>query len=188
MIRGVGALLALLILAATPAGAQELEPDAIDTILRAPPENQPPEPNPPPEPRPSSGKPVFIHEAGRTPDSAANETDRAYDARLRMSASAARSFHGPLEGGWTLAAGGQDLFALQLIDRTGFVEGAWRDLRRPGALDASGLIDAADRMSGDLTLRFSGAMLVIRPADAGWAGEFTESGRTETARLTRRGP
>ncbi|PZQ64489.1 MAG: hypothetical protein DI570_05290 [Phenylobacterium zucineum] len=188
MIRGVGALLGLLILTATAARAQEPAPDAIDAILRAPADDQPPEPNPPPEPRPSHGKPVFIHETGRTTDGPGTEADRAYDARLRMSASAARSFQGPLEGGWTLNAGGRDLFVLELIDRTGFVEGAWRDLRRPGALDASGLIDAADRMSGDVTLRISEAVLVLRPAASGWAGELTEAGRTEAARLTRRGP
>ena len=91
-------------------------------------------------------------------------------------------------GGWTLAVGGQHLFALQLIDRTGFVEGAWRDLRRPGALDASGLIDAAEWTGGDLTLRFTGAVLVIRPAGVGWTGELTEGGSTKAARLIRRDP
>ncbi|MEW5683685.1 MAG: hypothetical protein AB1942_02075 [Pseudomonadota bacterium] len=188
MSRAAGALAVLLVLAASAARAQEPGPDAIDAILRAPADNQPPESNPPPEPRPSHGKPVFIHEAGRTPDGPATAADQAYDARLRMSATAARGFQGPLEGGWTLAAGGRDVFVLQLIDRTGFVEGAWRDLRRPGALDASGLIDAADRTTGDLTLRFSNAVLVLRAAEAGWSGEFTEEGRTETARLIRRGP
>ena len=182
-----GGLLALSLLA-TPAAAQEAAPDPIDRLLRTPAENQPAEINPPPEPAASRGRPVFIHETGRTPDRPASEADRAYDARLRMSASAARSFYGPLEGGWTLAVGGQHLFALQLIDRTGFVEGAWRDLRRPGALDASGLIDAAEWTGGDLTLRFTGAVLVIRPAGVGWTGELTEGGSTKAARLIRRDP
>lgn len=186
MSRRVGALLALLVLVAPAAQAQE--PDAIDAILRAPAENQPREPHPPPEPRRSHDRPVFVHEAGRTPDGPGTEADLAYDSRLRMSASAARSFEGPLEGGWTLAAGGSDLFALQLVDRAGFVEGAWRDLRRPGALDASGFIDAAERNGGDLTFRFAGAVLVLHPAEAGWAGQLTEAGHTTTARLTRRRP
>lgn len=186
--RGAGALLALLALAAPAARAQDVEPDAIDAILRPPAENQPQEAAPPPEPRPSQGKPVFIHETGRTSDGPGTAADLAYDGRLRMSASSARSFRGPMEGGWTLAAGGRDVFALQLVDRAGLLEGAWRDLRRPGALDASGFIDAAERTGADLILRFSGAVLVLRPAESAWAGELTEAGRTETARLTRRGP
>lgn len=178
----VGSLVALATLAATAAQAQVAEPDAIDALLRPPVEAAPP------EPRPSSGRPVFIHETGRTPDGPASAADLAYDGRLRTSAASARGFQGPLEGGWTLSAGGRDLFALQLVDRAGGVEGAWRDLRRPGALDASGLVEPAERTGGDLVFRFAGAVLVLRPAEGGWSGELTEAGRTEAARLLRRAP
>lgn len=184
MNRRVGTLALLAALAAGAAGAQEPAPDAIDALLRAPAE-APPAP-PPEEPRPSPGRPVFIHESARTPDGPPTGADLAYDGRLRASAASAQAYQGPLEGGWTLAAGGHDLFAFELVDRGGGVEGAWRDLRRPGALNASGFLHSVERNGDDLTFRFAGAVLVLHPAAAGWTGELTEAGRTEAARLLRR--
>ncbi len=81
--------------------------------------------------------------------------DAAYDARLRESAAAAESFQGPLDGGWTLGAQGRGLYAFELVDKGEQVEGAWRDLRRPGDPAASGFLDEARRASGGLILRFT---------------------------------
>jgi hypothetical protein len=176
------ALWGLLVLLAAPQ-AQSQEPDAIDALLRPPPAAPAP---PASEPRPSPGRPVFIHETGRTPDGPASGADLAYDGRLRSSAAAARSFQGPLEGSWTLAAEGRDLFALELVDRAGVVEGAWRDLRRPGSLEGSGLVDPPEHNGQDLTFRLGGASLTLRPAEAGWIAEITEAGRTLPAQFARR--
>lgn len=192
MRRRAAGVLAPLLLAAAPAATQTPSPDAIDAILGQPAPPAPTEPaeaSPryvPPPPRLSS--PVFVHETGRNPDGPATAADLAYDGRLRSSAASAQGFHGPLDGGWTLAAGGRDLFVLQLTDRNGVLEGAWRDLRRPGALDASGFVDQAERAGPDVTLRFSGAVAVLRAVETGWTGELTEAGRTEPVRLTRRNP
>jgi hypothetical protein len=111
----------------------------------------------------------------------------AYESRIRASLTAAQSFQGPLDGGWRLAGASGPLYDLQLVDRSGgAVEGAWRDLRRPGALTASGLVDAIDRDGEALRLRFDGGKVaVLRPGSGGaWAGEL--DGQAVT--LARRAP
>lgn len=155
------------------------------------------DPNPPPPPArpyvrppaPTLSRPVQIEETGRSPDAPPSPADAAYDDRLKASAASARTFQGPMDGGWTLSGGGRDLYAFQLIDRGGVVEGAWRDLRRPGALDGSGFVDAISRADAAVTFRFSGgAVAVLRPQGGGWSGELTEGGRTEPVSLVRRRP
>jgi hypothetical protein len=140
-------------------------------------------------PAPVLTKPVYVDETGKNPDAPPSPADVAYDSRLKASAASARGFQGPMDGGWTLSAGGRELYALQLIDRNGVVEGAWRDLRRAGALDGSGFIDVLDRAGADVTFRFAdGAVAVLHPAGDRWTGELTEHGRTEAASLVRRAP
>jgi hypothetical protein len=138
--------------------------------------------------RPILTEPVFLHELGKAPDGPPTAADQAYDSRLRSSAAAVRGFQGPMEGAWTLSAGGRAVYALQLVDRGGYVDGAWRDLRRTGALDGSGFIDEVQRAGGgDVTIRFAeGIVAVLRGADGRWTGQLTEGGRTETVTLARR--
>lgn len=114
--------------------------------------------------------------------------DIAYDARIRAAAAAARGFEGPLEGRWVLTAGGRELYALQFADRDGELQGAWRDLRRPGALEGSGYLDLARRTEAGLVLSFTGAFAVLRPEHGRWTGELTEGDRKEPAALERREP
>ena len=130
-----------------------------------------------------------IEETGRAPDGPPTAADVAYDSRLRASMASAQGFQGPMDGGWTLMAGERELYVLQLIDRNGAVEGAWRDLRRPGALNASGFIDATERTGDDLTLRFAGgAVAVLHGADGRWTGELTEASEKRAVTLRRRNP
>jgi len=137
--------------------------------------------------RPVLTEPVFLHEVGKAPDGPPTAADQAYDSRLRSSAAAVRGFQGPMEGAWTLSAGGRAVYVLQLVDRGGYVDGAWRDLRRAGALDGSGFIDEIQRAGGDVTIRFAeGIVAVLRAADGRWAGQLTEGGRTEAVTLVRR--
>lgn len=82
--------------------------------------------------------------------------DLAYDARILSSAAAAEQFQGPLDGGWTLTAKTGDLYAFQLVDRPEALEGAWRDLRRPGQPAASGVLDL-QRTPPGLAIRFAPA-------------------------------
>jgi hypothetical protein len=195
----------VLALGAAPALAQPAPADPIDALLRQKAvEEEPdvaatgssavdPDPLPPAQPqayvpaRPILTEPVFLHEVGKAPDGPPTAADQAYDSRLRSSAAAVRGFQGPMEGAWTLSAGGRAVYALQLVDRGGYVDGAWRDLRRTGALDGSGFIDEVQRAGGDVTIRFAaGIMAVLRARDGQWTGRLTEGGRTETVTLVRR--
>jgi hypothetical protein len=209
-----------LLLAATPAPAQPTDPigdlldhrdeepedpdEAAEKPLPLPPYPKPDAPAPglPAAPipyaaipyapgRPRLTKPVHIEETGKTPDAPPSVRDMAYDTRLKSSFASAQGFQGPLDGGWTLAAkGAEDLYALQLVDRADRLEGVWRDLRRKGALNASGLVDDIQRTGTDLTLRFaSGASATLHGTyDGAWSGELTEGGRRRAVVLRRQVP
>lgn len=113
----------------------------------------------------------------------------AYDERLRASMAAVTAFQGPMDGGWTLMAGQRELYVFQLLDRNGVVEGAWRDPRRPGALEASGFLDQVERRADGMTLRIGQRVVTLKlDADGRLSGEITEAGRTEAVTLRRRNP
>lgn len=206
------AVLVLAVLAASSAHAQPAA-DPIDALLRPPPKDvdveEPdtaatgsavdPDPGLPsgprayrpyvPPPRPTLTAPVFVDETGKNPDAPPTPVEAAYDSRLKSSAASVQGFQGPMDGGWTLAAGGRALYALQLVDKNGAVEGAWRDLRRAGALDASGFFETVQRTGGDLTFRFTdGVVAVLHPDGGRWAGQLNEAGRSEAVILARRAP
>jgi hypothetical protein len=148
-----------------------------------------------PAPRSVRDAPVRVDEAGKTPDGPPGVRDLAYDSRIRSSFASAESFQGPLEGGWTLSAGGQDLYALQLVDRRDRLEGVWRDVRRKGSLNASGVVDDLRRQGAELTLRFTpspgAAATVATLHDGGaglWSGEIAEGGARRAVTLRRTGP
>jgi hypothetical protein len=205
---------------ALPAAAQEQPADPIGAILDRPglatpeleepdtagqppaaPEPEPtvalpsgPQPYTPPPRRPQLTAPVYVGEVGKTPDAPPTVRDLAYESRMRSSFASAQGFQGPLDGSWTLAATrGGDLYALELRDRgAGVVEGAWRDLRRAGALGASGFVDEISRAGSELILRFqpgSDAPMVTATLHGGydgrWSGELTERGARQPVSLRR---
>lgn len=203
-------VLGLAALTAQAAPAQQPAVDPIDALLRPPPKDadveEPdtaatgpavePDPQLPagpqpyqryaPPPRPTLTAPVFVNETGKNPDAPPTPAQAAYDSRLRSSAASVQSFQGPLDGGWTLSSDARPLYAVELADRNGSVEGAWRDLRRAGALDASGFFDVVERTGGEVTFRFTdGIVAVLHAQDGRWAGELTEGGRRERVSLTR---
>lgn len=201
----VGAAMALALAAAAPASAQPPAPaDPIDALLRQsvdpdepdtaatgarvdPDPLLPAQPQAYVPPRPVLTEPVFLDETGKAPDGPPTPADQAYDSRLRSSAAAVRGYQGPMEGGWTLMAAGRPLYVLQLVDRGGYVDGAWRDLRRPGATEGSGYIDDVQRSGGAMTIRLAaGIVVVLHAADGRWTGQLTEGGKTEAATLSRR--
>lgn len=133
-------------------------------------------PEDPAAPRPSPAAP-----------DAPPEPDQAFDARVRASQTSAQRFQGALDGGWTLSAATGELYVLELVDRGGALEGAWRDPRRPGALSASGFIDQLDRTPDGLTLRFAAVVASLHVnAEGRLSGEIAEGGRTTSVRLDRR--
>lgn len=175
--------------------AKDADPDEPDTAAAGPKTDADSTPLPAltaaPQPvqRSTLTKPVHLEDTGKSPDGPPTSDDLAYDSRLKSSMASAQSFQGPMEGGWTLAAGGRELYAFQLVDRNGAVEGAWRDVRRVGALDASGFIDQVERADGAMTLRIGALVVVLRAnADGRWVGEITEAGRTQAVSLRRRTP
>lgn len=141
---------------------------------------------------PAPDPPTVVEVPPQLPPPPDPVTELAYDSRIRASAASAQSFQGPLDGAWTLSAEGVGaLYAFQLVDRgAGPVEGAWRDVRRPGALEASGFVDQVERGDGAVTLRFAGAKVATLRAgpDGGWTGELVDGGARRTVRLSRRAP
>jgi hypothetical protein len=131
-----------------------------------------------------------------TPAAPPPPSTAAYDARVRQSFAAAESLQGPLDGGWTMSAeDGGPLFEIRFADAHGRLEAAWRDLRRPpGALDASGVVEQAQRDGDRLTLRFAPLAgvrdtAVLRAAAGGtWTGELDENGRKRAVTLTKSAP
>ena len=182
----------------TPAPAASPTPAAV-----TPP---PPTPTPPPaspsrapvradRDRPTiASQPVFL-DAPDPLGAPLSAEERSYEARLRASFDSAQGLQGPLDGGWALAAaGGGDLYALRFVDRgAGALEAAWRDLRRPGALDGSGFVDSVERIGGRVTLRFTprrGApptVITLTAAGEGqWTGDLIEDGAPRGVVLRRR--
>jgi hypothetical protein len=148
-----------------------------------------------PAPRQQLNAPVRIEEAGKTPDAPLTVRDMTYDARIRSSFASAESFQGPLDGGWTLSAADQELYALQLVDRRDRLEGVWRDLRRRGSLNGSGLVDDLQRQGADLILRFTPSpgvetsVATLHDGGSGlWTWELAEAGRRRPVTLRRTSP
>jgi hypothetical protein len=145
-------------------------------------------------PRTEQEAPVRIEETGKTPDAPPTIRDLAYDARIRSSFASAQSFQGPLDGGWTLADSFGDRYVLQIVDRRDRLEAVWRDLRRPGSIEGSGLVDSIQRAGGDLTLKFAETQtpdltLTLREqADGRWTGKMARGVDTFPVTLRRTGP
>ena len=90
-------------------------------------------PIPPPEPEAPAAPGAYL------------TTAQIYELRVKGSIAAAQNLQGPLDGGWRVTgAQGGELYALQIVDKAGGaseLEGAWRDVRRPGSVGSTGLID-----------------------------------------------
>jgi hypothetical protein len=147
-----------------------------------------------PAPRPQLAGPVQIDDLGKTPDRPPAIRDLAYDARIRASFASAQSFQGPLDGGWTLAEPQGDHYAFQIVDRRDRLEAVWRNLRRAGSLNASGLVDEVQHQGGDLTLRFTensapASVITLREGGDGlWTGKLARGDQVITVTMRRTGP
>ncbi|MFN3583467.1 hypothetical protein [Phenylobacterium sp.] len=196
---GAGSLALILILvlsAGAPALAQNVAAPAVDPIgallaQAPPPDEEAAATGAAPVQAPPAGAPVTVTpEAPRPyiPPQDGALSGVAYDSRIRASMVSAQGFQGPLDGGWTLTSPEGPLYAFQLVDRgTGAVEGAWRDLRRPGALDASGFVDAVEQLGGEVVLRFDGGRVATLRSggDGRWSGELDEAGARRAVTLAR---
>lgn len=155
--------------------------DEEETALPAPAKPHKPTILPIPAPDPDEVDPNHaIPQGGYVP------VAEAYDLRVKGSILAAQGLQGPLDGGWAIdGPDGKTLYALQLVDKVGGydgLEGAWRDMRRPGAVGSTGLIDFVDRAYGGFTARFSpragqlATLDLTSRGDGAWTGKLVENG------------
>ena len=170
-----------------------------------------PAPAPPPaaQPEPSPAAPVApvapvapIDEEGAPVQ---NGQANIGESQIRTNFQAAEAARGSLDGRWrlTLPDGGQTLYVFQFSDSGGApdarattpmspqVEGAWRDMRRPDALNASGMFETVRRDGGKLTVVFDEGQppqpqtLVLQPAGDAWTGDLTIGGVQTKVAMTR---
>lgn len=133
---------------------------------------------------PRRDAPVHIEEDA-TPEGPPSTRDLSYDARLRASFASAQGLQGPLDGRWRLVGAGQTLYELVLVDsRSGALDGAWRDPRRPGAPGATGFLTEIVREPKGLRIGFAPfpdrppVSLELSTVDGrSWRGELREAGR-----------
>ncbi|WP_199225331.1 hypothetical protein [Caulobacter sp. HMWF025] len=155
------------------------EEDAVPTAPAAP--HKPTLlPIPAPEPAPAAGSPATASGSAPMP------AEQVYELRIKASVAAAQGLQGPLDGGWTVRdPEGRALYTLQLVDPAsgnGPVEGAWRDVRRPGSVGSTGLIDTVERSGEAVVVRFTplagqSAALTVNPVDeTRWSGTLVENG------------
>ncbi|MEJ2815568.1 hypothetical protein [Caulobacter sp. CCG-8] len=178
-----------------PVSADQAVDPLADLIAQSGPQTTDEEDAAPQAPAPPH-KPTILPIPGRDPD----EIDpnhaipqggyvpmaEAYDLRVKGSILAAQGLQGPLDGGWSIEGpDGAALYRLQLVDKVGGydgLEGAWRDVRRPGTVGSTGLIDFVDRSYGGFLARFSPrpgqlATLDLTPrGDGSWSGKLNENG------------
>lgn len=146
-----------------------------------------------PAPRSQRELPVNIDQTAQTPDAPPDSRALAYDARIRGSFAAAQGFLGRLDGGWTLSSPGCEI-VLQIVERRDRLEAVWRDVRRTGALDASGLVDDIQHSGGQLTLRFNEppfqtALVTLREGpDGRWSGRMVRGAESFEVTLRRTSP
>ena len=94
-------------------------------------------------------------------------TEDAREAAVRAAYAAAEALRGALDGRWRVSsADGAGLYDFQFADSgvspdprsatpwTPTIEGAWRDLRRDGAIDSSGFVTSITRDGTALVIRF----------------------------------
>lgn len=152
-------------------------------------------PIPTPEPPSVSFPPDGDH---AVPQGSYVPAERIYEMRVKGSIVAAQGLQGPLDGGWKVSGpDGSTLYTLQIVDPAGGygpVEGAWRDVRRSGAVGSTGLIDSVERSGADLVVRFSprggpSTVLSLSPAGATrWSGNLHEAGVDQTVIADREAP
>ncbi len=144
--------------------------------------------------RPPVTSPVFVDDYDRTPERPLNSVELGYESRMRSSFASAQGMQGPLDGAWTIrAGGGQAVYALLLVDKGGGkLEGAWRDPRRPGSRDSSGFLAGIQKIGTQLTASFyprPGAGVVsvtLTQAGTGdWTGELSEGGTRSAVVMSR---
>lgn len=151
-----------------------------------------------PIPAPESPAPTIAAGEHLVPQGSYMPAEQIYEMRVKGSIVAAQGLQGPLDGGWKVKGpDGSTLYTLQIVDPAGGagpVEGAWRDVRRPGAVGSTGLIETVDRTGQNLIFRFNPrpdqtSVLTLTPAGSTrWSGSLQEAGAIQTVIADREAP
>ena len=188
------AMMAAVVIGQAPAAAPVAPP------VQATPAPAAPAVQPAPTPPPAS--PALPSDEDGPP--ASNAQAGVGESQIRASYQNAEATRGALDGRWRLAgADGQVIYVFQFSDSGGApdprattprspqVEGAWQDLRRPNALNATGMFE---------TVRHDGAKLAIvldegdpprtetitlQPTGSAWTGEFVDGPTRTNVTMTR---
>ncbi len=119
--------------------------------------------------------------------------ETAFDARMRDSLVAAQALQGPLDGHWTLYAGGRAILVFAIVDPAdgGALQAAWRDVTR-SADDGLGVVSEITWTGRRLRLTFSRpertratTIDVIGDPRQGWRGRL-DDGRSHSSVVLRR--
>ena len=119
--------------------------------------------------------------------------ETAFDARMRDSIVAAQALQGPLDGGWTLYAGGRAILVFAIVDPAdgGGLQAAWRDPGR-SADDGVGVVGEITLAGRRLRLTFTRPVMA-RPTTIdlhgdsyqGWRGRLDDGGSHTSVVLRR---
>ncbi|HZC17489.1 MAG TPA: hypothetical protein VE309_12075 [Caulobacteraceae bacterium] len=125
------------------------------------------------------------------------------ESQIRANFQTAEARRGALDGRWGLARadGGPPIYVFQFSDSGGApdarattpmspqVEGSWRDMRRPDALNGSGITETIRRNGQGLTIVFyednQQQTFDLQPAGAAWTGDVTLAGVRTKVLMTR---
>ena len=126
------------------------------------------------------------------------------ESQIRTGYQTAEATRGALDGRWRLSLdSGQVLYVFQFSDSGGApdprattpmspqVEGAWRDMRRPDGLNASGMFETVRRYGANITIVFDEGdppqpqTLTLQPLGSAWTGDLTIAGVRTGVTMTR---
>jgi hypothetical protein len=169
--------------------------------LTAPVQPAPAAPQPAPAPPPPS---TPVAPDGEDGPPASNAQAGVGESQIRTGYQSAEATRGALDGRWRLSLdGGQILYVFQFSDSGGApdprattpmspqVEGAWRDMRRPDGLSASGMFETVRHNGADLTIVFDEGdpprpqTLTLQPLGSAWTGALTIAGVRTKVTMTR---
>jgi hypothetical protein len=170
----------------------------------AAPAQPPPAAQPAPAPTPTPAPSVPVAPDGEDGPPASNAQAGFGETQIRTSYQTAEATRGALDGRWRLSLnGGQVLYVFQFSDSGGApdprattpmspqVEGAWRDMRRPDGLNASGMFETVRHNGADIVIVFDEGdppqpqTLILQPLGGAWAGDLATAGVHTRVTMTR---